>query len=207
MSPTPPTLNPSQTVERIREIIVGRHLEKLEGRVSRLESAPAPSISMPAYVPDIFEDRLLTTEARVEALQDHFHRIEGFREEAEQTASMHRQEAQRLASQINEISRKKAEATALPSVERLERRMGAWLTDWQKSVQSRLEIRDRDLVEKVRAELAELADMGSGIEKRFAELESRVPSNIEDRFNRIAAAARALAESAASISTVTLPKA
>lgn len=201
MSPTPPTLNPSQTVERIREIIVGRHLEKLEGRVARLESQPAPAVHNP--VPDIFENRLLSTEARVEALQDHVHRIEGLREETERIAMMQRQEAQRLASQIHEIAREKAESTTVPAVENLERKLGTWLTEWQKSLQLRLENRDRDLVEKVRAEVA---GMREGIEKRFAELESRVPANVEDRFNRIAAAARALAESAASLSPPASPK-
>ncbi len=203
MSPTPPTLNPSQTVERIREIIVGRHLERLEGRVARLESQPAPAITKPSPLADIFEDRLLITEARVEALQDHVHRIESLREETERLGIMHREEAQRLAAQINEIAREKVENSAVPAVEKLERRLGAWLTDWQKSLHMRLETRDRDVVEKVRAELA---GMREGIEKRFAELESRVPVNVEDRFNRIAAAARALAESAASFSTSTSPR-
>lgn len=203
MSPTPPTLNPSQTVERIREIIVGRHLEKLEGRVSRLESAPAAPAATPISDTSIFEDRLLGAEARVEALQDHVHRFEGLREEAEQISAMHRQEAQRLASQIHEIAREKAEASVQPAVERLERKLGAWLTEWQKSLQARLDSRDRDLTEKIRTEVGE---MKAGIESRFADLESRVPANVEERFNRIAAAARALAESAASFSSPIPPR-
>lgn len=36
MSPESPLINSSQTVERIREIIVGRHLDHLENRVSKL---------------------------------------------------------------------------------------------------------------------------------------------------------------------------
>lgn len=202
MSPTPPTLNPSQTVERIREIIVGRHLERLEGRVARLESQP-PAAVKTAPRPDIFEDRLLITEARVEALQDHVHRIEGLREETERIGAMHREEVQRLAMQISEIARAKAEHPEVRAVENLERRLGSWLTEWQKTLQARLESRDRDLVGKIGIELA---TMREGIEKRFAELESRVPLNVEDRFNRIAAAARALAESAASLTTSTSPR-
>jgi chaperonin cofactor prefoldin len=204
MSPTPPTLNPSQTVERIREIIVGRHLERLEGRVARLESQPAAAaVAKPPPPGDIFEDRLLITEARVEALQDHVHRIEGLREETERLGAMHKQEVQRLAMQISEIARAKAENSEVRAVENLERKLGSWLTEWQKTLQMRLETRDRDLAEKVRIELAAMRE---GIEKRFAELESRVPVNVEDRFNRIAAAARALAESAGSYSTQTSPK-
>jgi len=203
MSPTPPTLNPSQTVERIREIIVGRHLERLEGRVARLETQPVAA-TKPAPPGDIFEDRLIITEARVEALQDHVQRIEGLREETERIGTMHREEVQRLAMQISEIARAKAGQPEVHAVENLERKLGSWLTEWQKSLHLRLETRDRDMVDKVRIELAA---MRAGIEKRFEELESRVPMNVEDRFNRIAAAARALAESAASfsISTPTRP--
>jgi chromosome segregation ATPase len=193
-------------VERIREIIVGRHLEKLEGRVSHLESAHAApgAPAAPAFSDaSIFEDRLLRTEARVEALQDHVHRIEGLREETEQIAAMHRKEAQRLASQIHEIARERAEASVQPAVERLERKLGAWLTDWQKSLQARLDSRDRDLTEKIRAEVGE---MKAGIESRFRDIEAKVPADVEDRFNRIATAARALAESAAEFSSPITPR-
>lgn len=201
MSPTPPTLNPSQTVERIREIIVGRHLERLEGRISRLESAPA--IATAKQAPDeSIGDRLLVTEARVEALQDHMQRMEGTREEIERTAAMYRQEAQRLALQIQEVAREKSGASALPAVENLERKLGLWLTDWQNLMNSHLESRDRDLTANIRAELTGLRD---GIEKRLTELESKSPSDIEERFSRIAAAARALAESAGSYSPTNLP--
>lgn len=203
MSATPATLNPSQTVERIREIIVGRHLEKLEGRVARLESRPVPAVPQPASAPHIFEDRLLSTEARVEVLQDQVQRIDVLREETERIAAQHRQEAQRLAMQIHEIAREKAESAALPAVEKLEHKLGTWLTEWQKSLHVRLENRDRDLWEKVGAELTEMRE---GIEKRFAEVESRVPVDVEDRFNRIAAAARALAECVVSPSPPVSPK-
>jgi chaperonin cofactor prefoldin len=204
MSPTPPTLNPSQTVERIREIIVGRHLERLEGRISRLESAPEAAVPKHSPDTDQLEGRILVNEARVEALQDQVHRMEDAREEIERTAAMYRQEAQRLASQIQEIARVKSEASSLPAVENLERKLGLWLTDWQKSMNSRLENRDRELSERIRAELSVLRE---SIESRFSELESRIPSNVEERFNRIASAARALAESAGSFSTQLPPKA
>ncbi|MEP2774765.1 MAG: hypothetical protein ABJQ29_16415 [Luteolibacter sp.] len=200
MSPTPPTLNPSQAVERIREIIVGRHLERLEGRVARLESAPAAIAQNPS--PDIFEDRLLTTEARVEALQDHLQRFELSREELEQAAAMQREDAQRLASQIQEIARLKADTTVIPAVDKLERKLGAWLTDWQKSLQDRLDGRDRDLSEKMNADLVELKE---GLEKRLSDVERRVPENLGEGFGRIAEAAKALAESAAMFSKIGPP--
>lgn len=200
MSPTPPTLNPSQTVERIREIIVGRHLERLEGRVSRLETVPAAIVQNPS--PDIFEDRLLMTEARVEAIQDHLQRFESSREELEHTAAMQREEAQRLAAQIHEIAREKANATALPAVEKLDRKLGAWLTEWQVSLQNRLDVRDRDLSARMKFEMAELK---GSVEKRLSALESQTPANVGDGFSRIAEAAKALADSAALLSRTRPP--
>ena len=200
MSPAPPSLNPSQTVERIREAIVGRRIEKSEGGPT---PPPLPDVSSPARYGDILEDRLLLMEARVEALQGHVHRIEGMREETLRMGMLHREEAKRLAMQICEITRKKAENPAVPAVERLERRLGTWLTDWQKSLRTRLDTRDRDVVEKVRGELAGLR---AGVEKRLAELEARVPSDMEERFNRIAAAARAFAESATPSQPATTPE-
>lgn len=203
MSPTPPTLNPSQTVERIREIIVGRHLERLEGRVARLESKPEQVSAVPKDEAPIFEDRLLVTEAKIEALQDHVHRIDGFRQESEQIAAAHRQEAQQLAAKIQEVARQKADATVFPAVQELETKLGAWLTEWQKSLHLRLEDRDQKLVARIHGDLAEFR---GAIGKRIDDLEARVPEGVTDRLDRIAAAARALAESAASFSTATLPK-
>lgn len=203
MSPTPTSLNPSQTVERIREIIVGRHLERLEGRVSRLEATPRAIEAKPLPDMNRFEDRILANEARVEALQDHVHRLAHNHEDMERTAAIYRQEAQRLASQIQEVVRERSASSASPAVENLERKLGVWLTDWQKSMNSRLESRDRNLTDRIRAELAAMKE---SIEKRISELESRTPRNVEERFDRIAAAARALAESAGSFGNPFPPK-
>lgn len=196
MSPTPPILNPSQTVERIREIIVGRHLERLEGRVAKLELSPIPAENN-ANAP-IFEDRLLVAEAKVEALQDYVQRMEASREDSLQLAAMHRQEAQRLAAQIQESARAKAESAALPAVENLEKKLGLWLTDWQRSLHVRLEDRDQKLISKLQKDLAALRE---NVEQRLSQVESGAKSDLDRRMDKIAEAARKLAESAASIST------
>jgi hypothetical protein len=138
------------------------------------------------------------TEARVEALQEHMQRMEIAREDIGRTAAMYRQEAQRLSLQIQEVAREKSTASALPAVENLERRLGLWLADWQSLMNSRLDSRDRELTSTIRSELSQLRD---GIEKRLSELEAKSPPlDIEERFSRIAAAARALAESATACS-------
>lgn len=195
MSPTPPTLNPSQTVERIREIIVGRHLERLEGRVARLESSPPPAWEN--FETPIFEDRLLIAEAKVEALHDHVQRIDTSLEESLQL----RNEAQRMAAQIQEASQ--ANVDPVPVVEKLERKLGVWLTDWQKSLHIRLESRDRALAEKVDSDLSSLRE---SIESRLTLLESGKMGAVSERLDKIAEAARSLAENVAAFSNTSSSK-
>ena len=195
MSPPPPTLNPSQTVERIREIIVGRHLERLEGRIKRLEKTtqrPKEDTGEP-----IIEDRLLIAEAKVEALQEHVQRIDGTREETIELAAIQRQEAQRLAAQIQEIARLKTNPTDVSEVDKLERKLGVWLTDWQKSMHSRLESRDLRMVEKLEASMAKFREE---IEGRFSKIEAGTSFQASEKMEKIAEAARSLAEVAASFS-------
>lgn len=188
----PPTpLNPSQAVERIREIIVGRHLEKLEERVARLESSAGHG-SMPAT----WEERLCTGEARLEALQQSVQRLaETTREEAEQRGQQQRAEIQRLAAQIQQVAAARAAESAQPAVERLEQKLGSWLTHWQTSLQSHLTEREQRLAGEIRQEVATLWEH---TESQITRLQSRAldRDSVEERFQRIAAAARALAECA-----------
>ena len=190
MSPTPP-LNPSQTVERIREIIVGRHLERLEQRVVRLETsaAPAPGLSH-------LEDRLCINEARIEALKDNVQRFaDSNREQTEARFNQHREEIQRLAAQIQQVAAIKSAEAAPAAVNQLEHKIGGWLTDWQNSFHVQLNDRDHRLASQLRAEVASLWE---NTESHLTRLESRAidRDSIEERFSRIALAARALAECA-----------
>ncbi|MEO5916939.1 MAG: hypothetical protein ABIS50_22110 [Luteolibacter sp.] len=192
MSPTPSPLNPSQTVERIREIIVGRHLERLEQRVARIESggvtSPAPSSRL--------EDRLFANEAQLEALKENVHRlVDTTREQTELRLSQHREETQRLAAQIQQVAALKSSESAAPAINQLERKIGTWLTAWQSSFQVHLNDRDQRLASQLRGEVAALWE---STESQITRLESRAVDrdSLEERFNRIALAARALAECA-----------
>lgn len=190
MSPTPP-LNPSQTVERIREIIVGRHLERLEQRVVRLETTAAP-----APVAPHLEDRLYANEARLEALKDNVQRfVDSNREQTEARFNQHREEIQRLAAQIQQVAAMKSAETAPAAVNQLERKIGGWLTDWQSSFHLQLNDRDHRLASQLRTEVASLWE---STESHLTRLESRAidRDSVEERFSRIALAARALAECA-----------
>ncbi len=190
MSATPP-LNPSQTVERIREIIVGRHLERLEQRVVRLETTAAP-----APVASHLEDRLFANEARLEALKENVQRFaDSSREQTEARFNQHREEIQRLAAQIQQVAAIKSAEAAPTAVNQLERKIGGWLTDWQSSFHHQLNDRDHRLATQLRSEVASLWE---NTESHITRLESRAidRDSLEERFSRIALAARALAECA-----------
>jgi hypothetical protein len=192
MSPTPSPLNPSQTVERIREIIVGRHLERLEQRVARLETTGPTTPVSTVHL----EDRLFANEARLEALKENVQRLaDSTREQTDLRLSQYREETQRLAAQIQHVAALKANEPATPAIHQLERKIGSWLTDWQSSFHVQLNDRDQRLANQLRGEVAALWE---STESQITRLESRAVDrdSIEERFNRIALAARALAECA-----------
>lgn len=193
MSSTSPTFNPSQTVERIREIIVGRHLERLEQRVARLETQ---GTSTPGEPTSQLEDRLIANEAKLEALKDNVERFStGQHHQTELRLAQFREETQRLASQIQQISGLKSSESSIPAVQQLEQKIGGWLTAWQSSFQSQLNDRDKRIASQLRSEVAALWE---NTESQLTRLESRAidRDSIEERFSRIALAARALAECA-----------
>ena len=191
MTTTQPPLNPSQAVERIREIIVGRHLERLEHRVARLESTG----SMPVAAHHV-EDRLFAHEARLEALQENVSRlVDSNRDGTEQRLSQYRDETQRLAAQIQQVAAMKSNEASFPALGQLERKIGTWLSDWQSSFHGQLNDRDQRVANQLRQEVATLWE---NTESQITRLQSRVMDRdaIEERFSRIATAARALAECA-----------
>ncbi len=192
MTPTPSPLNPSQTVERIREIIVGRHLERLEQRVARLETTAPPSPAVSTRM----EDQFFVNEARIEALKENVQRfVDSSREQTELRLAQHREETQRLAAQIQQLAAVKSAEVTAPAIQQLESKLGTWLTDWQSSFRSQLSDRDQRLATQLRGEVAALWE---STESQITRLESRAidRDSIEERFSRIALAARALAECA-----------
>jgi chromosome condensin MukBEF ATPase and DNA-binding subunit MukB len=191
MSPESSPLNASQAVERIREIIVGRHLERLEQRVARLETSDVPGSSYPQL-----DERVLIAEARMEALQHSVARLSDHtRDELERRTYLQREEIQRLSQQIQQVAATRpATVEALPAVQHLEQRLGTWLGAWKDSVQGHLNSRDQQISDHIRSEIDGLK---TAIEGRMTDLENRLPDSalIEQRFKKIAEAARALAES------------
>lgn len=191
MSPHPQPLNPTQAVERIREIIVGRHLERLEQRVAMLETSVPP----PPPAPTPMEDRYFADHGSLEALKDNVERLmESNRLQTDLRLSQYREETQRLAVQIQQVAAIKTSESAPRAVNQLERKIGTWLTDWQSSI--RVHLLDRD--QRITSQLhAEVAAMWARTESQLTRLESQTADRqaIDGQFKQIAIAARAFAES------------
>ncbi len=187
---TSPPLNPSQAVERIREIIVGRQFDRLEQRVTRLESAGPAAPSSPV------EDGRLAGEARLAELKQDLHRIiDAERSHTDGQIAGCRGEIQRLSARIQQIAAANATAAAGPGVRELEQKLGGWLAGWQRSLHQHLGERDDRLADQIRGEVATL---WAETERQITRVECRMSDReaVEERFRRIAIAARALADCA-----------
>lgn len=191
MSPDPQPLNPSQAVERIREIIVGRHLERLEQRVAMLET----SVPHPPTASSPMENGYLADHGQLEALKDNVERVmEANRQQTDLRLSQYREETQRLAVQIQQVAAMKASDSTPHAVNQLERKIGTWLTDWQSSIHVHLLDRDKRITSQLHTEVAA---MWARTESQLTRLESQTADrqSIDEHFKRIAIAARAFAES------------
>jgi hypothetical protein len=137
-----------------------------------------------------------THEARLEALQHSLLRLtENTREEAETRSARQSTEIQRLAAQIQQVVAMKSSESEQAAARQLEGRIGTWLTNWQGALQAHLIEREQRVADQLRGEVAALWE---NTESQITRLQSRGTDRdwIEERFARIAAAARALAESA-----------
>lgn len=142
---------PSTTqVERMREIIVGRQLGKVEQRLDRLEQQVTQTVPLPDAI-----SRMEDMEARFEALRDALqHQMDHMRRELGGEMVHRKQEVRRLAEQIQLSAQ--AKMTSLASqqeIASLESRLVQWLTSWQQSVELHVEQRERWLVGQLREEL------------------------------------------------------
>ena len=189
MSPSPPSPHPSQAVERIREIIVGRRLDHLEHRLTRVESQGSP----PALNP-IVEHRLTAAEAQLESLRDNVRRLaDQTRDEATVRDAQYREEIQRMAALIQQSSSLRTEPVTPQSAARLEQKISTFLGSWQTSLQQHLVDRESRLIGSLNQELARLREWADA---RIAASTAQAVSLPEasGHFTRIAAAVQALAD-------------
>ncbi len=135
-------------------------------------------------------------EAKLEALQHGLQRLtDSTREESEARAARQREEIQRLAAQIQQTAAAKTTESAGPAVQQLEQKIGSWLNHWHGALQTHLAEREERVSQQLRGEVAALWE---NTESQITRMQSRMVDreSIEERFRRIADAARALAECA-----------
>jgi hypothetical protein len=184
MPPTPPDTNPSRQVERIREILVGRQMERVERRLERLESGLRP---MPTRAEDdVFEIRLSNFEQR------HDQKLQELRDEIDTEKARRVEETHRLAGQIQAAARSRADSGIEAQAE-LERKFTRWLEHWNQGFRQYLHQREQHLVAELRSELEQTREW---VKSRLTVGESD-PRRLQASFEQLATAARAIAEAAA----------
>ena len=199
MIPISPPLNPSQAVERLREIIVGRQFDQFEKRIRRLEIA-GPSTGLTSATSEDFDDRLSANEALIEARFESMHEnmqqlVAKAREQTEHLLTQQREATLQLTGQVQQLVSAQSSEISADMIRQLEQKIEAWLTNWQNFIHLQLNERDQNISAHLHREVATLWE---NTESQITALQSRAANwdTIEQRFSRIALAARALAECA-----------
>lgn len=199
MIPISPPPNPSQAVERLREIIVGRQFEQFEQRIRRLEIA-GPSTGLTSATSEDFDDRLSANEALIEARFESMHEnmqqlVAKAREQTEHLLTQQREATLQLTGQVQQLVSAQSSEISADMIRQLEQKIEVWLTNWQNFIHLQLNERDQNISAHLHREVATLWE---NTESQITALQSRAANwdTIEQRFSRIALAARALAECA-----------
>lgn len=199
MIPISPPPNPSQAVERLREIIVGRQFEQFEQRLRRLEIA-GPSTGLNSATSEDFDDRLSASEALMEARFESMHEnvqqlVAKVREQTEHLLTQQREATLQLTGQVQQLVSAQSSEISADMIRQLEQKIEVWLTNWQNFIHLQLNERDQNISAHLHREVATLWE---NTESQITALQSRAANwdTIEQRFSRIALAARALAECA-----------
>lgn len=199
MIPISPPPNPSQAVERLREIIVGRQFEQFEQRIRRLEIAGPPT-GLNSATSEDFDDRLSASEALMEARFESMHEnmqqlVVKAREQTEHLLTQQREATLQLTGQVQQLVSAQSSEISADMIRQLEQKIEVWLTNWQNFIHLQLNERDQNISAHLHREVATLWE---NTESQITALQSRAANwdTIEQRFSRIALAARALAECA-----------
>jgi len=199
MIPISPPPNPSQAVERLREIIVGRQFEQFEQRIRRLEIA-GPSTGLTSAASEDFDDRLSANEALMEARFESVHEnmqqlVAKVREQTEHLLTQQREATLQLTGQVQQLVEAQSSEISADMIRQLEQKIEAWLTNWQNFIHLQLNERDQNISALLHREVSTLWE---NTESQITALQSRAADwdTIEQRFSRIALAARVLAECA-----------
>jgi len=182
----------------MREIIVGRQLGQVEQRLVRLEKFTQ---SGPVPLPES-DTRIDEMEAQFEATRDAMqHQVDRIRLEFSGEMAHRKQEARRLAEQIQQAAQaKSAPPATVQDVTVVEQRLVSWVADWQKSVEQHLAQREVWLIGQFREELARIRQSSSTAEQTTSQQEL-AREQIVTASQALAAAATALSQLTSSFSS------
>jgi len=187
MPPTPPDTNPSRQVERIREILVGRQMERVERRLEQLETGLRPLPTRP--LDDVFEIRLAGFEQRHEL------KLQELRDEIDAEKARRVEETHRLAQQIQAAARSR-NASGIEAQAELEQKLTRWLEHWNQGFRQYLHQREQHLISELRGELVRTREWVSSRLEDSSQAKGD-PHRLQASFEQLAIAARAIADAAA----------
>ena len=117
------------------------------------------------------------------------------REQTEHLLTQQREATLQLTGQVQQLVSAQSSEISADMIRQLEQKIEAWLTNWQNFIHLQLNERDQNISAHLHREVATLWE---NTESQITALQSRAANwdTIEQRFSRIALAARALAECA-----------
>ena len=189
--------NPSAQVERMREIIVGRQLARVEQRLDRLDHfVEQPQLSHRDTL-----NRIETVEAKFETSHDNMqHQVDQMRLEYGGEIATRRNEVHRLAEQIQATAQQRSDQRVQPQMmSEMEQRMGFWLTTWQRGLEQHLEQRENWLIQQLRQELQQVRAATTQQIAAWEASQQQSQQATQAKLEHITQAARALTESASSL--------
>lgn len=192
MTPRNPTNAPtSSQLERVREIIIGRQLGKVEQRLQRLEERTQVAASDGTVTEA--QERIEALEARFEAVRDAIqYQVDQIRFEFGGEMDHRKHEVRRLAEQIQQAAQaKQPPAVTAPDLAAAENRLVAWVSAWQQSLEQHLVRRENWLIGQLREELQRAPQ---------ASAPAPVPASQAKLGQQLATAAHALGVAAQSLS-------
>ena len=173
------SLNPSQQVERIREILVGRQMHQVEDRLQRLETNPTTA--------SIDHEAIERLERSQYAVIEQTNRLQ---QQVAQEVQLRNQQVAHLAQHLDSASRKLNEASA--GIERqdrqLEDHLSAHLEQISAAMAARIDARVREILQHLQSELVHWKSQVDrdlqGVHAQKADREE-----LQSRFARLASAA------------------
>ncbi|MDE0825236.1 MAG: hypothetical protein OSA48_00335 [Akkermansiaceae bacterium] len=144
-----PSLNPSQQVERIREILVGRQMQQVEERLAKMESHLAQA--GPSSAGSESFQRLQTAQS------NELHETQELRKQVQEESQLHSQQIENLAQSLNAASEKLDAASA--GLARQDQHLGSHLTkhleDISAAMAARIDARVREILSHLQHEIGQ----------------------------------------------------